>query len=146
MSVRVTGGDELTAMAERFRRAGRTDLVRELGQEIKRDAQPLPGVARQGALAVLPKAGGLAADVAGATFGLEVRTSGRQVTVSVVAVSGMDIRRMDAGRVRHPRYGNRDKWYTQHVTPGWFTRTLLTRAPQFRASAERALKRVADKF
>jgi hypothetical protein len=79
-------------------------------------------------------------------MGVSVQTSTREAKVTVAAVSGMDLPRIDKGRVRHPTFGNREHWETQSVPPGFFTRTVLARAAGFRSAAERAVQRFADRI
>lgn len=49
--------------------------------------------------------------------------------------------RIDAGKWRHPVYGNRNVWVTQTGKPGWFTRTAERNAPAVRAKIQDAMRR-----
>jgi hypothetical protein len=121
-------------------------MIRELGSELHQEAEPIPAAVRAAAHNLLPEAGGLAGLVADSRMGVSVQTSTREAKVTVAAVSGMDLPRIDKGRVRHPVFGNREHWETQSVPPGFFTRTVLARAAGFRSAAERAVQRFADKI
>jgi len=147
VSIRVEGGNALGELAAALRSASQGSLVQELGKGLQQEAEPLPAAIRQAADNMLPKAGGLAADVANARTGVTVTSrSAHEVVVQVSSVSGMDLPRIDKGRVRHPVFGNREHWETQHVPPGYFTRTVLARAAGFRSAAERAVQKIADRI
>lgn len=146
MSIRVEGGNALGELAAALRSAGQGELIRELGSDLHREAEPIPAAVRQAAHNLLPEAGGLAGLVADSRMGVSVQTSTREAKVTVAAVSGMDLPRIDKGRVRHPVFGNREHWETQSVPPGFFTRTVMARAAGFRSAAERAVQRLADKI
>jgi len=146
VSIRVEGGNALGELAAALRSAGQGELIRELGSDLHREAEPIPAAVRQAAHNLLPEAGGLAGLVADSRMGVSVQTSTREAKVTVAAVSGMDLPRIDKGRVRHPVFGNREHWETQSVPPGFFTRTVMARAAGFRSAAERAVQRLADKI
>jgi hypothetical protein len=65
----------------------------------------------------------------------------------VIASSGglkkRKLARSDAGILTHPLFGDRDHWYDQHVTPGWFTRPCEDAAPRVRQEVIDALDNVA---
>ncbi len=52
----------------------------------------------------------------------------------------LDLRSLDAGRLRHPLYGNRRHWYTQRVRAGFWTKTMRKEAKTVR----KAMLAVAD--
>lgn len=41
----------------------------------------------------------------------------------------VDLKRIDAGNLRHPVYGNRGAWVSQRVRPGFWSKTLEDKAP-----------------
>jgi hypothetical protein len=53
---------------------------------------------------------------------------------------------MDRGMVRHPVYGDRKKWWTNRVQPGWFARAVEKARPEVLAGAERAVAVAVAKF
>jgi hypothetical protein len=105
-----------------------------------------PGIPaiRESAASTLPKRGGLADRVASQPF--SVRTSLAAGKVSVVGKGMKELKDIDAGRVRHPVYGDRSRWAQQAVTPGFFTKPLERRAPSIRAGVLRAVSDVARKI
>ena len=57
----------------------------------------------------------------------------------------MDLRALDQGRLRHPLFGNRQFWYQQRVTKGWWTKHLEKAATKaVRTDVVQAVERVLD--
>ncbi len=147
---------ELEAIAFRLRRAGQEDLARELTAGMRRGVEPVPGLIRAGLKPHLPDryAETLDADL---DIRIIARNSGGADADAVVSVyaqtrSGKNraLRRIDAGLLRHPVYGNREVWRSQEgaakgVEPGWFTGPCEAAEPQVRAELEKALGDVAAK-
>ena len=139
---------ELESIARHLRRAGETDLVRELTAAMRRAVGPVQDQIRAGLRPHLPDryAATLDADL---RIGVNVRTNERNPGVSVTAQprggGGRKLRRLDAGLLSHPVYGDREVWRTQRVEPGWFTGPAEAAAPKVRAELERALEDVAAK-
>lgn len=139
---------ELESIARHLRRAGDTDLVRELTAAMRRAVGPVQDQIRAGLRPHLPDRYAATLD-AGIRIGVNVRTGDRNPGVAVTAQAtggkGRKLRRLDAGLLTHPVYGNREVWRTQHVQPGWFTGPAEDAAPQVRTELERALEEVAAK-
>lgn len=138
---------QLEAAAVRLRRAGNEDLARELTAAMRRAVTPVPGQIRDGLKPHLPDpyAEVLAADVSIRTV---TRNSGGDAAVSVYAKARGKSRRLkslDAGKLAHPLWGDREHWYGQAVHPGWFTGPCEAAEPRVRAELEKALKDVGDK-
>ena len=144
---------ELEAAAFRLRRAGQDDLARELTAAMRRGVAPVPDKISGGLDPHLPKryAATLAAD-------LDIKTvtrSGSATTDAVVSVYAQTrrnrkLKRLDAGLITHPLFGDREHWYTQAgadkgMVPGWFTGPCEAEEPRVRAELEQALKDVGDK-
>ena len=113
---------ELEAAAVRLRRAGQDDLARELTAAMRRGVAPVPDQIRAGLRPHLPDR--YAADLAA---GVDIKTITRagsattDAVVSVVAQSrggNRKLKRLDAGVLSHPVYGNRENWSTQQVEAG----------------------------
>ena len=119
--------DDLVRDLRRFE--GRREVTKALRKRIR---EPLPGVRkaiRRRALESLPKGGGLNVWAAKTRVSAKVSTSARGAGVKLKgsrkSTKGKaDLRRMDAGRVRHPSWGRRrpGDWHTQRVEPGYFTK------------------------
>jgi hypothetical protein len=45
---------------------------------------------------------------------------------------------LNSGRLRHPLFGNRERWYTQRVRRGFFSDPLYAAVPAVRAAFEAA--------
>jgi hypothetical protein len=146
----VEAASELESIARHLRRAGELDLVRELNAAMRRGVQPVPQAIRAGLKPKLPDryAETLDADLA---LGISVRTSDRNPGVSVTAKARAKTRKLkylDAGRLTHPVFGDREVWRTQElpsVQPHWFTGPVTDAAPRIRGELERALEDVAAK-
>ena len=143
--------DELEALAFRLRRAGDTELVREVTRAMRDAVVPVQAEIRAGLKPHLPDryAEELDADL---RLGTNVRTTGSDPGVSITGqtLSGKNraLRKIDAGILRHPVYGNREVWRDQElpsVEPGWFTGPAEAAAPRVRAGIERALEDVANR-
>jgi hypothetical protein len=148
---------ELEALAFRLRRAGEQDLARELARAMRDAVGPVPGKIRGGLKPRLPDryAGTLGADLDIKTISRNSGSATADAAESVYAQTrsggkGRKLRRLDAGLLTHPLFGDREHWYTQAgtsqgVTPGWFTVPASIAAPRIRAELERALRDVAAK-
>jgi hypothetical protein len=117
------------AFADDLRRfSGRKEMSKLLRKRLR---EPVPAVRRairRRALATMPQRGGLARWVAATKITARISLSGRGAGVvlrgSRKSVGDKsDLRRLDAGRIRHPSWGRRGRgqWHTQAVRPGWFT-------------------------
>jgi hypothetical protein len=141
---------ELEALAFRLRRAGDGGLVREVTAAMRDAVVPVQDEIRAGLKPRLPNryAAVLEEDV---RLGVNVRTNERDPGVSVTGTAlgkARKLRTLDAGRLTHPVYGNREHWRTQEepsVQPGWFTGPAEAAGPRVRAAIERALEDVAAK-
>jgi hypothetical protein len=145
---------ELESIARHLRRAGETELVRELTAAMRRAVGPVEDQIRQGLRSHLPDqyADALNADLRLTT---SVRTNERNPGVTITGKAGKarKLRRLDAGLITHPVFGNREVWKTQAggagegpgMHSGWFTGPAEAATPRVRAAIERALDDVAAK-
>jgi hypothetical protein len=140
---------ELAEIARRLREAGEGGLRREMTAAIKRAADGVPPQIRERMPDYLPDryAGTLNADLA---TGVSVRTAGPDPSVAVYgrvrSWRRRRLRRIDDGFLAHPLFGDRQHWFLQRVTPGWFTGPAEDAAPAVRAEIERALDGVKDQI
>ena len=141
---------ELEALAFRLRRAGDTELLREVTRAMRDAVDPVQDEIRAGLAPDLPNRYAAALD-ADLRLGVNVRTGDRDPGVAVTGQSrskARKLRNLDEGRLTHPVFGNREEWRTQElpsVQPGWFTRPAEAAGPRVRAGIEQALADVADK-
>lgn len=153
---------EFEALARALREAGEKGLAQELRKGINEAARPLPDEIRAGLIPHLPNryAATLNDDL---TITISQRSAGTQPGVFVVAKAsgsgpgpsrtrtGRKLKRLDAGLLTHPVFGNREVWRTQGpegggMRPGWFTGPVRAAAPRVRREIEDALRRVRDKI
>lgn len=141
---------ELEALAFRLRRAGDEELLREVTKAMRDAVVPVQPEIRAELKPRLPDryAATLDADL---RLGVNVRTGvsdpGVAVTGQAVA-KARKLRYLDAGRLTHPLFGDREHWYTQEepsVQPGWFTGPAEAAGPRVRAGIEKALDDVANR-
>jgi hypothetical protein len=142
---------ELEALAFRLRRAGETELLREVTRAMRDATVPAQAEIRAGLKPHLPDryAEELDADLTiGTSVFVNERNPGLQLYGSP-RVKTRKLRNLDAGRLTHPGPGDdREHWYTQElpsVEPGFFTGPAEVAGPRVRAGIEQALADVADK-
>jgi hypothetical protein len=129
-------------------------LIKAVRQELRSPVDPVRRRIKATAIATLPHSGGLGAWVAGTKITAQVKLSGRAAGVrlrggrrskgNLRGTEGgqTDVRAIDRGRLRHPSWGRRfrGQWFTQAVTPGFFTKTAAESAEW-----EQAINRAIDK-
>jgi len=141
----VTGADQFLRLSKALKHAGQTDLRKELNKELREAAAEIIPLAREEARTSLPAAGGMAEKVAKARMRVKVST-GRDPGVSIVAGRpGSGARGAEFGRIRHPVFGNREKWVSQVVPAHWLTGTISRSRHLVIPKLEEALERVAKK-
>lgn len=106
-------------------------LSREIPKRMRKVAVPMVADIRAEAR-TLPERGGFAEYIAGSRITIQTRTSVQRAGVSVVGLrskSGgfVDLRAVNRGRLRHPVFGDRDRWRTQQIRPGFWDRAIERR-------------------
>jgi hypothetical protein len=126
--VTVEGADKLALLGAAVRKLGSDRTVlKHLTARIRGFAPPAKAELAASALTTLPRAGGLGAWVAMSRVTVSVRrgTQSAGVTITQARTSKggkkSDLTRIDAGRTRHPLWGNRKHWYGQDVTSGYWS-------------------------
>ena len=120
LTVTVTGQAEMRRVADRMRRADR-DLDRDLTSGIRKAVKPL-GAAIKKAVPVYTPSGYtpvLAGSIQTTTSVRRVRAAG--VSIKVFApgkVKNRDVKAIAEGRLKHPLFGDRKRWYTTTVKAG----------------------------
>lgn len=148
MDIRVTGADQFQDLARALKEAGRKDLQREMYAGINRSVKPLTGDVKDAVGDYVPNRGG-AADAVQAEFKVKTRrrAAGRNPAIFLLGTAGnRDVSSLNRGRLRHPLYGNRRRWYNTAIKPGFWTVTLEAGAPRVRVELEQALRNVAAKI
>jgi len=122
----MTGGPELRYVAGLLRKAAVKDLKAEMRKGQRKAFAPLEKDIKLEAAAALP---GMYAGIMAKAVKVSVRTGFATSVFSVrIYARGRaelrDVRAVNAGRVRHPLFGNRRRWYTTRVRPGFVDRPV----------------------
>lgn len=144
-SIEVRGHEQLADLGRRFKAAGDRGkgLRRQLLKDIRVAVKPVLPEIRSHAASILPKRGGLAADVASAQLAVRTTLGAKSASVRIVSTSPGRFRDLNRGRLRHPVFGNREKWVQQHVWPGWFTDRIEARKPRMQGAVIQAMKQTS---
>lgn len=134
--------DDFFKLSKALKGAGRGDLRKELNKGLRDAAKPLIADARK-ATDRLPQKGGLADLVRKSPIRVQVRTGNQTAGVRiVVADSRSGARGADRGVIRHPVWGDKERFVAQPVEPGWFTEPMSNGAPKVRPELEAAQRRI----
>lgn len=148
MDIKVTGADKFQDLARALKEAGRKDLQKEMYVGLNRSVKPLTRDVKDAVGDYVPNRGG-AADAVQAEFKVKTRrrAAGRNPAIFLLGTAGgHDVSSLNRGRLRHPLYGNRRRWYNTAIKPGFWTITLEAGAPRVRVELEQALSNVAAKI
>jgi hypothetical protein len=150
MDIDIKGAEGIALVAKSVRSLGADrKIVNEMAKEIRSAVPPIRAAIKANALTELPHRGGLNTWVASARVTASVRRSATNAGVSIVdgrnsAAKRTDMRQINAGRVRHPAWGNRSAWSLQTVTAGFFDRAVTEEGVQaFRDAVVVAVDRAA---
>lgn len=69
-------------------------------------------------------------------------TVGIRVVAFAKSGKGVDLDRLDRGRLRHPLFGNRRHWFEQPVPPGWFSRPMERNADVVQNELKKAVAEI----
>lgn len=137
----MTGANELAKVGKALKAAGDGDLRKELLAGIRGEVKKMIPDVQASARSSLPKSGGLADRVASQKWA--ARSSLASGKVSLVGSGMKALRDIDAGRLRHPVFGNRSTWVQQRVAPGFFTKPLEDNLPAVRTEIEKVMRGIA---
>lgn len=149
MDVRFEATPDLNLVLRALRETGDKELRRELYAGLNRATKEVRGDMRASIPASLPSRGGLAALVHARASLTTSATTGRDPGVRIRARSrDYDLKRMNAGRLRHPVFGNRGVWVqqTEGVNPGFLDDPFKKAAPGVRREVEKVLNDIAAKI
>ena len=143
---------QLAALRDLLKEAGEGGLSRKLAREIGKAVDPLEKEIRDGLRPRLPNR---YADIIAADLEVFRRIhntpDGAQVTVyaRTAGPGKRRLRRLDAGILWHPTFGDRKKFREQgppSVEPGWFSGPAEAAIPRAREGIERALNDVLEEI
>jgi hypothetical protein len=141
--MRVTVSPPFGYVADRLVAGGKA-LMPLTRTRIRIALAPAIGAVRQSARSTLPQQGGLNEWVANASYRTSVLRGPKTAGVSIRGrKTGHNLKEIDAGKVRHPVYGNRNNWATTYVPPGYFTRPLQRMRPQVELAILKVMRDVA---
>lgn len=153
-SITVTGAQSLARLGRALKEQGRADLRKDLLRGVRKASKPMVPAARAAAEEWLPHSGGLAADIAGARWGVRTRLQGRGAGVRITGAwtSGgrkHDLAAMDSGELRHPVWGHTEldrKWVAQEIHAGWFSDAMNNLAPEIRQELLQVIDEIARRL
>lgn len=142
LDLQVSGMGQLTRIAKLCNEAGDKTIRREVTKALKVATEPVKADVRR-ATDRLPQRGGLGAQVAAARITTRTSLRGNNPSIRLTdRWSGHDLRRIDAGILRHPVPGTK-KWVNQKVAPGFWSDPIRARSRQTRVAVIFAMKNVA---
>ena len=139
----VRGAQDLAKLSKRLKDAGRNDLRKELLRGVRESGASTVLEIQESALEHLPRRGGLAEKVAAEKATMRASYGAGGAKVSLRRKRG---RGLNAGRLRHPVYGNRRVWVQQSVDPNWFDDPIRDAAPEIRRKILAVVRTVLAKF
>lgn len=144
-TVEIRGSVELERVSRRLKEVGDTELRKQMLAGLRREGKPLIDAVKASVGDYLPTGGGAADAVRSSSFGVRTRTSGPRASVRIVGVGRRvnDLRRINAGTLRHPVFGNREAWVSQRIRPGFFDRPMESRKPLVQSRMQRVLEDIA---
>lgn len=151
--MRVTQGpNDLKRLSRQLRSVeGGKGIRTRLMKGLRQGTKPAQTRVRAAALG-LPSKGtyhtGLRRNMAAAT-GIQARLSGNQAGVAVRISrkrmgkqAGIVRESNNPGYWRHPIYGHRGSWVTQHSTRGWFDTAIVRSVPEVKSELKRVLDQI----
>jgi hypothetical protein len=132
----VRGSRELHVLAQRLAEAGRGDLRKELLREIRGSAKKAIPAIRLSASRLRPPRRACRTCRQQA-YVVQTRLAGSSASVRLVGKGMKELRDIDAGRLRHPVFGDRERWVAQSVTPGFFSRRSRVARPRSAETSRR---------
>jgi hypothetical protein len=146
MDLTIKGAEELDVLAKRIKQHGDKNLRKELLRGIREGTKGTKAKIKANAMSELPGRGGLARRVAGSKFATKTRTTSKVTSIRITAANAYEVKKMNAGMLRHPVYGNRKKWVSQTIKAGWFTDPIEADAPAIRAALGKVMADIAAKI
>jgi hypothetical protein len=133
VDLRTTGGESLSALAARCRRADKA-LLGDMRKGVAKAVKPLGDAVTAGVGRYMP--GGYAPVLSRSLrhrVAQRATGAGFTVTLTTYAEGKTERRRiieLNRGTLRHPLYGNRARWYAQKVKPGFWSKPIEEGMPR----------------
>lgn len=126
LEVRIQGKAGLEALAAQMRTEGRKDLAKEMDRALLKVSGPVQRAIRSEAKGAMPS-GYEATFSKSLRFRNNRRTGGQRAVLSLVTFADgkaerRDIVALEKGELRHPHYGNRERWYVTKISAGFHRR------------------------
>jgi hypothetical protein len=128
LEIKVEGGATLARVAAQIRDQGRKDLSRQLSTALNKVTAPIRKEIEKEAGEAMPSSGGYSAELTKSLrFRNNRRAGGQQATLTMITYADgkterRDVVALEHGLLRHPHYGNRNKWYVTKVRAGFHER------------------------
>jgi hypothetical protein len=152
MEIEIDGAKGIATVASAVRSLGADrKIVTEMAKEIRAAVPPIRTAVRANAIAYLPGRNGLGPWVAKGSVTARIKRGANDASVTIVdgrnSTGGRtDMKAINAGKVRHPAWGNKKAWSMQTVRPGFFTNAITEEgADAFREAVIRAADNAAAK-
>lgn len=134
----------MAALARDLRGASK-ELKKELRKGLVQAAKPAGLAVRQAYGREMPHRGGFAAKVGRSSIGIKSRTTGT-ISVSLLLRNAHDLSAIERGILRHPVFGNRDKWVKQTVPRGVGRRAFDSQRPEIQDAILAAIDRIISQI
>lgn len=139
--IEVRGLDSFDKFSKTLNEASH-DLAGEFSKAAVSALKPLPKELDQAIEATMPRRGGYASRVRrSAKMIIRLQSGGR------FSLRGRHaFRQLDRGILRHPLFGDRERWYQQHITPGFWSKTVGHASIGVEREMRDALQRMVDRI
>lgn len=138
--IQVGGFDSFERFSKTLNEAA-NDVAGEFSNAAVNALKPLPHEIDEAIDAVMPRRGGYAATVRSTTKRvLRLQSGGRFSLTGKHA-----FRQLDRGILRHPLFGDRERWYQQRITPGFWSKTTVHASIEAEREMRAALQRIINR-
>jgi hypothetical protein len=120
---------EVLEQAGRALRGAQKHYRRELFRGLNRAAKPLKQAVQESIPDYMPGRGGYAAALQRShSPRTQIKTGGRDPGIRIISRTKggvkRSVRKLEAGKLAHPLFGDREHWFTQDIRPGFFTEPM----------------------
>jgi hypothetical protein len=147
----IRGAEQFGALARRLKEAGDKELRSELYKGINRAIKPMKKDVKDNVTSYMPSNGiyaGVIKKALSLTISKRAGKSTPGITLKAKARGKTDLRKvglLDDGILRHPVFGNREKWRDTRIKGGFFTEQSKKSARFVRENIVQAMNDVAEK-